>query len=89
MTRLGTESTGERIERELTAWAGVTAEPHRFGGREYRIGATDDRESREFGHVHGGRWADLPLAVPLRDALVDGGHASPHHRLPDAGWVRF
>jgi hypothetical protein len=35
------------ITKAATSWAGVSVEPHRFGGVEYVIG------KREIGHIHG------------------------------------
>jgi len=74
---------GERIRREVSSWPGVTVEPHRFGGLEYRLGR------RELGHVHGNRLADLPFPVEMRRQLVASGRAEPHHILPDSGWVSY
>jgi hypothetical protein len=71
----------ERIDREIGALPGVSTEPHRFGGTEYRYGR------RELGHVHGDRFADLPFPRRVRDELVAAGRAKPHHVLPDSGWV--
>ena len=70
-----------RIEREVGSWPGVTVHPHRFGGREFRLGR------REIGHLHGGRWADLPFHRRIRNMLVETGRAQPHHVLPESGWV--
>jgi hypothetical protein len=75
------ENIGARIEREVTAWEGVSAHPHRFGGREFRLG------TRALGHLHGERWADLIFHRGIRDMLVETGRAQPHHVLPDSGWV--
>ena len=75
------ENIGERIEREVASWDGVTVHEHRFGGVEFRVGR------RELGHLHGARWADLRFHKGIRDMLVDTGRASPHHVLPDTGWV--
>ncbi len=71
----------DRISREVLSWAGVTAEPHRFGGVEFRLGR------RELGHLHGDRLADLPFPRAVREQLVSVGQAEPHHILPDSGWV--
>ena len=91
------ESVGARIERELTGWPGVTVAPHRYGGREFRVGGVVDgeprhgraSEGREFGHTHGDRQADIPFSSALRDPLVAGGYTSKHHLYPDSGWVSF
>lgn len=80
------KGAGELIREALTAWPGVEAAPHRFGGVEYRLGR------KELGHVHGDRLADLPLPRRLRDEVVAAGRAVPHHVLPDTGrvtcWMR-
>jgi hypothetical protein len=73
----------ERIEREVGAWPGVEAGPHRFGGVEFRLGRA------EIGHLHGGRLADLTFPTRVRDELVQAGRAVAHHVLPDSGWVSF
>jgi hypothetical protein len=69
------------IEREVASWPGVTVEPHRFGGVEFRVG------HRELGHLHGSRLADLPFPVKVREQLVASGKAQPHHIMPTSGWV--
>jgi hypothetical protein len=73
----------ETIKHELLSWEGVTAEPHRFGGIEFRLGP------RELGHLHGSWQADLPFSVRLARELIAAGRASPHHILPETGWVTF
>ena len=83
MIMKATVEISEAIERELLSWPGVTAGTHRFGGREFRVG------KREIGHLHGGRVADLPFTRAIRDELVSRGEVSPHHHLPDSGWVSF
>lgn len=73
----------EAIERELLSWPDVTVGQHRFGGREFRVG------KREIGHLHGSAVADLPFARATRDELISSGKVSPHHHVPDSGWVSF
>jgi hypothetical protein len=75
------EDNAAKIEREVASWDGVTTHEHRFGGVEFRLG------SRQLGHFHGTRWADLPFPRPVRDMLVETGRAQPHHVLPETGWV--
>jgi Family of unknown function (DUF5519) len=70
-----------QIEQIVANWPGVTVEPHRFGGIEFRIGR------RELGHLHGDRLADLPFPVQVRDELIAAGKAERHHVLPNSGWV--
>src|SRR4051794_32241415 len=76
-------SIGEAIQQEILAWDGVTMEPHRFGGVEFMV------NNHEIGHLHGTRLADLPFPVRVREELVASGKASPHHILPDTGWVSY
>jgi hypothetical protein len=73
----------ETITKEVTAWEGVTAHPHRFGGVEYVIG------KREIGHIHGDELVDIPFPKKVRDAIVQEKRAQPHHVLPESGWVSF
>jgi luciferase-like monooxygenase len=76
-------SIHDRIVDTVSGWDGVTVQPHRFGGVEFRVGR------RELGHLHGDRMADLPFPVRIREQLVAQGRAEPHHILPDSGWVTF
>ncbi len=76
-------SLGETIQHAILAWPGVTMEPHRFGGVEFLV------NNHEIGHLHGSRLADLPFPVRVRQELVASGKASPHHILPNTGWVSF
>ncbi len=71
----------ERIDAALRVWSGITSQPHRFGGNEYRLGR------REIGHVHGDSLVDIPFPKKVRNELVEAGQAEPHHILPDSGWV--
>jgi hypothetical protein len=73
----------QSIETAVASWDGVSVVPHRFGGREFRVGR------REIGHLHGDSLLDLPFPVKVREQLVAEHRASPHHILPDTGWVSF
>ena len=77
------DSIAGMIEREVLSWAGTIAEPHRFGGVEFRV------NHHELGHLHGNRQADLPFPLRMRRELVVAGRASLHHILPDTGWVTY
>ena len=77
------ESIAALIEREVLSWPNVTAHPHRFGGVEFHV------NQHEIGHLHDDRLADLPFPVRVRRELVADGRASPHHILPDTGWVSY
>jgi Family of unknown function (DUF5519) len=74
-------SNRQTIEDQVLSWEGVTVHPHRFGGREYRLG------SREIGHSHGNTMVDVPLTIPIRDEVIAAGLADRHHILPGSGWV--
>ncbi len=74
-------SIQQAITDEVGSWDGVTVAPHRFGGVEFKLGRV------ELGHLHGDRLADLPFPKKIRDELIAGGIAGPHHVLPDSGWV--
>ena len=77
------ESIAERIAGEVLRWPGTSSQPHRFGGVEFRYAG------HELGHLHGSRQADLPFPVRIREELVASGRASPHHILPQTGWVTY
>ena len=72
---------GERIDDVVSRWEGITDQPHRFGGREYRLG------DREIGHVHGDTLVDIPFPTKVRNEIIEAGLAEPHHVLPQSGWV--
>jgi len=80
---MGVSGAQEAITKAVTAWAGVSARPHRFGGVEYLIGR------REIGHIHGDQLVDIPFPKKVRDEIVAAGRAQPHHILPETGWVSF
>src|SRR3954462_3105938 len=73
----------KQVESAVSSWPGVTTQPHRFGGIEFRVGR------RELGHLHGSHLADLPFPVRIRERLVAEGRAQPHHILPDSGWISY
>ena len=73
----------EEVQKEILSWPDVTAEPHRFGGIEFRV------NKREMGHIHGEYVADLPFPMKTRNDLVNSGRVSPHHVLPKSGWVSY
>jgi len=71
----------EKISKEILSWPGVTLVLIVFGGTEFRVG------KREMGHIHGDKLADLPFPMQVRNQLIKSGRASPHHILPESGWV--
>jgi len=80
--RVSVLGAGDRIRAAMLDLEGVTVQPHRFGGHEYRLGR------REIGHVHGNSLVGIPFSRKTRDQVLTAGQAEPHHLLPDSGWVR-
>src|SRR2546430_17342545 len=73
----------QHIKPAVSAWEGITAHLHRFGGTAYRLG------DREIGHIHGDGLVDIPFPPTVKHELVAAGQAAPHHVLPGSGWVSF
>jgi hypothetical protein len=73
----------KNLEDEISAGPQVSIHPHRFGGREFRLG------NAEVGHVHTGGVVDIPFLRSIRDALLDQGLAGEHHWVPHSGWITF
>ncbi|MBZ0288771.1 MAG: DUF5519 family protein [Anaerolineae bacterium] len=71
------------FQQTITAWPGVEASPHRFGGIEFTLGGT------EIGHIHSNGMVDIPFNRKIRDQLIAEGQSEPHHLLPDTGWITF
>jgi hypothetical protein len=71
------------VSEVVTSWPGVKSQPHRFGGKEFRVAGS------EMGHMHGSRLADFPFPMSIRNQLVRDGKAEPHHVLPNSGWVSY
>ncbi|MBZ5686732.1 MAG: DUF5519 family protein [Acidobacteriia bacterium] len=73
----------KKLEEQVAAWPHVSVHPHRFGGREFRLG------NGELGHVHLGGTVDIPLTRAVRDALLADGLAEEHRWVPNSGWTTF
>src|SRR6201997_5596076 len=73
----------EKVEQEISAWPNVSIHPHRFGGREFRLGTA------EIGHIHTGGIVDIPFPRSLRDTLLAEGLAEEHRWVPNSGWITF
>src|SRR5215831_11983804 len=69
----------QKINEAVMQWPDVESGRHRFGGLEWRIGAT------EIGHIHGDVQIDIALPSKVRDELVAAGSAEPHHIYPQIG----
>src|SRR5713226_2380274 len=73
----------KKLEDEVSRWPNISVHPHRFGGKEFRLG------SAEVGHVHTGGIVDIPFPRLVRDALLADGLAEEHHWVPNSGWITF
>ena len=73
----------EKFEKEVSGWAHISVQPHRFGGREFRF------RKAEVGHVHMSGVVDIPFPRSIRNALLEDGLAEEHRWVPDSGWTTF
>jgi len=81
---MSTKTLVTQFIEEIQQWDGIIAEPHRFGGKEFKLGRV------EVGHVHEQNgMVDIPFTVKIREVLLAEGLAQPHHLLPDTGWITY
>lgn len=73
----------QALEDQVCAWPGISAEPHRFGGRGFHLGKI------EVGHMHDDGAVEVPFPRSFRDQLLKEGLAEKHRFRPDSGWVTF
>lgn len=73
----------DQLQHTVSAWPGVAAAPHRFGGIEFRLGTA------EIGHYHTNGMVDIPFNTRLRTQLIAERRAQPHHLLPETGWISY
>lgn len=71
------------IVEQVNTWDGVGVEPRRAGRTEFMFGGED------FGHVDADGSLDLPLSIPVREALVAAGRTDPHPVYDKTGWTTF
>jgi hypothetical protein len=76
-------SAWKLFEAEVSGWPNISTHPHRFGGREFRLG------NAEVGHVHTGGIVDIPFPRAIHDALLAQGVATEHRWVPNSGWITF
>lgn len=76
-------SLAKKLEAEVASWPHVSAAPHQFAAREFRLGKA------EIGHVHFWGDVDIPFPLAVHDVLLKEGRARRHRWLPDSGWVTF
>ncbi len=77
------DSSLAAIRDEILGWEGVSVQPHRQGGTEFRFG------SAEIGHLHEGGAVDIPFPRFIHDELLAHGLASEHPWAPGSGWTSF
>ena len=73
----------DKVRQTLESWPGVTVHDHRFGSLEFKV------NGKELGHLHGDEIADLPFPKNLAKKLIAEGKASPHHFIPQSGWLSY
>jgi hypothetical protein len=73
----------KQLEGAVVSWPRISVHPHRFGGREFRLG------NAEVGHVHYGGVVDIPFPCSVRDELLKDGLAEEHQWVPNSGWITF
>jgi hypothetical protein len=73
----------EKLTQQISTWPGVSTRPHRFGGTEFSFGKA------EVGHTHTGGIIDIPMPLPIHDALLEEGLAEQHRWVPNSGWITF
>ncbi|HET8920175.1 MAG TPA: luciferase family protein [Xanthobacteraceae bacterium] len=72
-----------KLNEQVSAWPHVSAQAHRFGGKEFRVG------NAEVGHVHNSGEVDIPFPRAFHDELLARGLAEQHRWAPNTGWVTF
>jgi hypothetical protein len=73
-----------RFVDTVSQWESIQAEPHRFGGTEFKLGNV------EIGHIHRNNgMVDIPFTVKIREVLVAESLVEPHHLLHESGWISF
>ncbi|MGH9980369.1 MAG: MFS transporter, partial [Nitrososphaeraceae archaeon] len=73
----------KNIKQEILSWPGVTSNPYKFGGIEFRV------NKRDMGHIHGEKLADLPFPIEIRKEIISSGKALPHIIYPESMWVSY
>lgn len=76
-------SVEKEIESRVSEWDGVTAEQRRNDRVEFMWHGED------FGHIDTDGSVDLPLSIPVREALVEAGRTHPHPVYTTTGWTTF
>lgn len=73
----------QEIVSQVSTWDGVSVEERRGGRTEFVFAGED------FGHIDDDGSVDLPLSIPVREALVAAGRAEPHPVYGKTGWTTF
>lgn len=77
------QSLEQAIVSQVSEWDGVSVEQRRGGRTEFVF------EGEDFGHVDDDGSLDLPLSIPVREALVAAGRTEPHPTYGKTGWTTF
>lgn len=77
------QSVEESIVSQVSAWDGVSVEQRRGGRTEFMF------QGEDFGHIDDDGSLDLPLSIPVREALVADGRTEPHPMYGKTGWTTF
>ena len=72
-----------KLRDAILSWPGVSGQPHRFGGVEFRMGGA------EIGHLHDNGILDIPFTRLVRDELISQNRVTRHRWVPDSGWATF
>jgi len=76
-------NASEIVSKEIGSLPGVTSQPHRFGGIEFKL------LRRELRHLHGDYLLDIPFPLKIKEKLIKEHKVKPHHILPKSGWISF
>jgi Family of unknown function (DUF5519) len=71
-----TQTAGEQITRQVTAWPGVSAGPGARSAFSFTLGR------KELGHLHGDRVLHIGLPKPVWHELFDAGRIDYHPVFP-------
>jgi hypothetical protein len=83
LTRPAQVTAMDRLEQNLLSIAGVTIQPHRFGGVGFVFAG------EELAHLHGNGLLDLRVTREIAGDLTESGAALPHHLFGKSAWVSF
>ncbi|MFC7176863.1 luciferase family protein [Halosegnis marinus] len=77
------QSVEQAIVSRASEWDGVTTATRRGGRVEFVY------DGEDIGHIDDDGSLDLPLSIPVREALVAAGRTHAHPTYPKTGWTTF